>query len=36
MPKFADSKGKTPFTDVLDGDARRQFEAIWHWFRTLK
>ncbi len=35
MPKFADAKGKTAFGDVLDGDARRQFEAIWNWFRTL-
>ena len=35
MPKFADQKGKTAFTEVLEGDARRQFEAIWHWFRTL-
>ncbi len=30
MPKFADAKGKTAFKDVLDGDAARQFEAIWH------
>lgn len=36
MPKFADAKGKTAFTEVLDGDARRQFEAIWHWFRTIQ
>ena len=35
MPKFADAKGKTAFADVLDGDAKRQFDAIWHWFRTL-
>ena len=35
MPKFADQKGKTAFTEVLEGDARRQFDAIWHWFRTL-
>ena len=35
MPKFADAKGKTAFSDVLDGDAKRQFDAIWHWFRTL-
>ncbi len=35
MPKFADANGKTAFVDVLDGDARRQFDAIWQWFRTL-
>ncbi len=35
MPKFADAKGKTAFTDVLGGDARSQFDAIWQWFRTL-
>ncbi|MEQ1632465.1 MAG: c-type cytochrome [Planctomycetota bacterium] len=35
MPKFADPKGKTAFTDVLGGDARAQFDAIWQWFLTL-
>ena len=29
MPKYADSDGKTAFTDVLGGDAAKQFEAIW-------
>ena len=29
MPKFANDKGKTAFTDVLGGDAAAQFEAIW-------
>ena len=29
MPKYADNKGKTAFTDVLGGDAAQQFEAIW-------
>src|SRR5262249_45649352 len=36
MPKYADAKGKTQLTEVLGGDARQQFEAIWHWFRTLE
>lgn len=36
MPKYADPKGRTAFTDVLGGDAKKQFEAIWHYFRTLK
>jgi hypothetical protein len=35
MPKYADAKGKTAFTELLDGDAARQFGAIWHYFRTL-
>ncbi|MCA8975989.1 MAG: c-type cytochrome [Planctomycetes bacterium] len=29
MPKFADDRGKTAFTEILGGDAARQFEAIW-------
>tara|TARA_R110002072_G_scaffold241027_1_gene399544 strand:+ start:98408 stop:100348 length:1941 start_codon:yes stop_codon:yes gene_type:complete len=29
MPKYADNNGKTAFTDVLAGDAAKQFEAIW-------
>jgi len=29
MPKYADNNGKTAFVDVLDGDAAKQFEAIW-------
>lgn len=29
MPRFADDKGRTTFTDVLGGDAAAQFEAIW-------
>ncbi len=31
MPKYADAKGKTAFTEVLGGDAARQFEAIWQY-----
>jgi mono/diheme cytochrome c family protein len=29
MPAFADADGKTPLRDVYDGDASKQFEAIW-------
>ena len=36
MPKYADAKGQTAFTEVLDGDANKQFDAIWHYFRTLR
>jgi len=35
MPKFADDNGKTPLTDVLDGNAAAQFEAIWHYLGTV-
>ena len=35
MPKYADAKGKTAITDVLEGDAKKQFEAVWNYFRTL-
>jgi mono/diheme cytochrome c family protein len=31
MPAFERDDGKTPITSVYEGDARRQFEAIWHY-----
>ena len=31
MPQFAGDDGKTPHRDVLDGDAARQFDALWHY-----
>ncbi len=34
MPKFADDEGKTPLTDILNGDAHAQFEAIRQYLRT--
>jgi cytochrome c2 len=36
MSRYADAKGKTPFTDVLGGDAAKQFEAIWQHLGTLR
>lgn len=30
MPRFSDDEGRTPLTDRFDGDAVRQFDAIWH------
>jgi hypothetical protein len=36
MPKFADDQGKTPLTETLEGDAHRQYEAIWQYLRTLE
>lgn len=35
MPKFADANGKTQFTDVLGGDAKAQFEAIWQFLTAV-
>lgn len=36
MPRFADDEGKTPLTDILDGDARQQIDAMWQHLRTVK
>jgi hypothetical protein len=35
MPKVANDEGKTPLTDVLDGNADAQFEAIWYYLGTV-
>jgi cytochrome c1 len=34
MPKFADEEGRTPLTDLYEGKASDQFEAIWQFLRT--
>ncbi|MGA2498486.1 MAG: hypothetical protein ABSH20_12130 [Tepidisphaeraceae bacterium] len=31
MPTFADPEGRTAIREILDGDARRQYEAIYHY-----
>lgn len=31
MPQFADDEGRSAFSGYYDGDARRQFEAIWQY-----
>jgi mono/diheme cytochrome c family protein len=31
MPNFADGEGKTALKDILGGDAKRQFDAIWNY-----
>jgi mono/diheme cytochrome c family protein len=31
MPSFAVLSGKTALKDIFDGDARKQFDAIWHY-----
>jgi mono/diheme cytochrome c family protein len=29
MPQFTSEDGTTPFTDLFEGDAKKQFEAMW-------
>jgi hypothetical protein len=31
MPAFERDDGKTSITTVLEGDARKQFEAVWQY-----
>jgi len=33
MPRYADDYGGTTVTDVLEGEARKQFEALWQYLR---
>ena len=35
MPQFVDEDGYTALYGVFDGEATRQFEAIWHYLGTL-
>lgn len=35
MPQFVDEDGFTALYDVFDGEAERQFEAIWQYLATL-
>ena len=35
MPQFVDEDGYTALYDIFDGEAERQFEAIWHFLGTL-
>ncbi len=35
MPRFVDEYGYTSLFDVLDGEATRQFDAIWHFLGSL-
>ncbi len=34
MPRFADEDGRTQLTDLYEGRARDQFDAIWQYLRT--
>jgi mono/diheme cytochrome c family protein len=33
MPAFFDGSGRSPLSNVLEGDAERQIEAMWQYFR---
>ena len=35
MPKFVNEQGLTGVTTYYGGDARKQFEAIWNYMRTI-
>lgn len=35
MPKLAAEGRTTKVKDILDGDARQQFEAVWHYLQTV-
>ncbi len=36
MPAYTDEDGITSFTNILDGDGRRQYEAIWEYLETVR
>jgi hypothetical protein len=36
MPKFAADSQSTGVRSVFEGDAQRQYEALWHYIQTLK
>ena len=35
MPKFADEEGRSGLIDLLEGNALRQFDAVWHYLRDM-
>lgn len=36
MPRFSNDDGMTPLTDLLEGKASEQFDAIWQYLQTVK
>jgi hypothetical protein len=36
MPRFSPDGVSTPAKEILDGDARKQFDAIWQYLNSLK
>jgi len=35
MPQYGTENGKSTVSDILDGDADEQFNAIWYFMRAL-
>lgn len=33
MPVYFDEEGKSPYTDILEGDAFKQIDAMWHYIK---
>lgn len=33
MPAYFDDEGRSPYADVLDGDAYKQIDAMWHYIK---
>tara|TARA_B100000029_G_C17598348_1_gene964950 strand:+ start:43 stop:4602 length:4560 start_codon:yes stop_codon:yes gene_type:complete len=36
MPRYADDAGKTFLTNYYDGDSKKQFDAMWEYFESIK
>ena len=36
MPRFSPDRKTTAVGNVLDGDARRQFDALWHFLQAIE
>ena len=36
MPRYADDSGKTFLTNFYEGDAKKQFDAMWEYFESVK
>lgn len=34
MPRYVEEDWRSPFTTHYEGDARKQFEAVWHYLRS--
>jgi hypothetical protein len=36
MPSFVEADWRSPFTAIYQGDARKQFDAIWQYLRAVE
>jgi hypothetical protein len=36
MPRFSPDRKTTSVGNVLDGNARKQFDALWHYLQALQ